>query len=77
MKILSLKLKEDVFSEVERVVKTIHVSRNAYINQALEFYNKLNQRKQLRKKLAQESKMVSSSSLEILHEMDKLEDNLS
>ena len=76
MKVLSLKLKEDVFNEVDRVVKKIHISRNAYINQALDFYNKLNKRKLLRKKLQAESKAVRSGSIEVLHELEKLDDNL-
>lgn len=75
MKILSLKLKEDVFDEVENVVRKIHVSRNAYINEALAFYNKLNKRRLLRKKLAEESHAVQATSLETLREMEMLEDN--
>ena len=75
MKILSLKLKEEVFNEVENVVKKIHVSRNAYINEALSFYNRLNKRKLLRKKLAGESQAVQATSLAVLREMEKLEDD--
>ena len=75
MKVLSLKLREDVFSEVERVVKKIRIPRNAYINQALLFYNKLNKRKLLRKQLEKESQSVQAVSLEVLAEMEKLEDD--
>ena len=75
MKVLSLKLKEDVFNEVDRVVKKIRISRNAYINEALEFYNKVQKRRLLSKKLKQESKAVRSGSLEVLHELEKLDDN--
>ena len=76
MKVLSLKLKEDVFNEVEHVVKKFHMSRNAYINQALDFYNRLNKRKLLRKKLKEESRAVRAGSLQVLRELEKLEDNL-
>ena len=75
MKVLSLKLREDVFSEVEKVVKKIRIPRNAYINQALLFYNKLNKRKLLRKQLEKESQSVQAVSLEVLAEMEKLEDD--
>lgn len=75
MKVLSLKLKEDVFKGVESVVKKIRISRNAYINEALAFYNKLNKRKLLRKKLTKESKAAQATSLEVLHEMEMLGDN--
>ena len=75
MKVLSLKLQETIFEEVERIVHAIHVSRNAYINEALLFFNKLNQRKLLRKKLQKESRAVYDVSLEVLSEFEKLEDD--
>lgn len=74
MKLLSLKLRDDIFSEVEKVVHSIHVPRNAYINQALAVYNQLNKRKILRERLQKESKAVHSVSLEVLHEFEKLND---
>lgn len=76
MKTLSLKLKEDIFNEVENLIKEIHMSRNAYLNEAVEFYNKVNKRKFLRNKLAQESKAVRANSLQVLHELEKLGDDL-
>jgi metal-responsive CopG/Arc/MetJ family transcriptional regulator len=76
MKILSLKLNEDILEETDRVVKSIHVSRNAYINHALNFYNQLNRRRMLKKKLALESKATARVSLEVLSEMEKMQDNL-
>ena len=76
MKAISLKLRDSIFQDVERVVHAIHVPRNAYINDALSLYNKLNQRKLLRKQLNNESKAVREISLEVLSEMERLEDNL-
>jgi hypothetical protein len=75
-KALSLKLKEDVFEEVEEITGKIKVPRNTYINKALEFYNKFNQRKLLKKQLLVESKLVSANSLKVLHELEQLEDDL-
>ena len=40
MKVLSLKLKEQIFEDVEMIVKKMHVLRNAYINDVLDFFNK-------------------------------------
>lgn len=77
MKVLSLKLQDEIFEDVEKVVKNFHISRNAYINKALLVYNKLNQRKLLQKKLQKESKFVQSVSLEVLHELEQIEDDLS
>ena len=76
MKVLSLKLKEDIFNEAENMIKKIHVSRNAYINEALSFYNKLNRRKLLRRKLKAESNAVKAVSLDVLVEMERLEDDV-
>ena len=77
MKVLSLKLKDDVFKEVEGLVKAIRIPRNAYINEALHIYNQLNKRKLLRKKLKIESNAVRAVSLEVLRELEQLEDHLS
>lgn len=75
MKVLSLKLKDEVFSEAEKLIEKIHVSRNAYINQALTFYNKVNKRRLLRKQLEKESRETRAVSLEVLREMEKLDDD--
>lgn len=74
MKILSLKLKEEIFEESEEVIKKIHISRNAYINKALSFYNKINKRKLIREMLKKESAATQATSLDILQEMEQLED---
>ena len=76
MKMVSLKLREDVFQEVEKVTHTIHMPRNAYINQALVFYNTLNRRQLLKHQLRAESKAVQADSLRILEEFERLEDSL-
>jgi len=75
-KSLSLKLKDDVFSETEEIVSSIHRPRNAYINEALSFYNKLVRRKLLKKRLIKESRLVSASSIKALSELELLEDEL-
>ncbi|NLE65108.1 MAG: hypothetical protein GX606_04245 [Elusimicrobia bacterium] len=74
MKVLSLKLRDDVFKETEAMVKMLKCPRNAYINDALRFYNKANDRKALRVKLQRASRAVASSSMEFLGEMGELYD---
>jgi hypothetical protein len=75
-KALSLKLREEIFDQVEIITKQVHVPRNTYINHALDFYNAYNRRKLLRDKLHKESRLVRNDSLRILHEFEKLEDDL-
>ena len=75
-KMLSLKLRENVFEEVEKITKKINMPRNAYINDALEVFNKLNKRRILKRKLLKEVASVKASSEEVLSEFEKLEDEL-
>lgn len=72
MKNLSLKLKEEIYRDTEKVVKKLKVPRNSYINKAVDFYNKVNTRNLTRKKLFEESLLVSADSMEILQEFEKL-----
>jgi predicted transcriptional regulator len=72
MKSLSLKLDEDIFQETEKIVSKVKKNRNRYINEAIEFYNKLHRRRLLSDQLTKESKMVAEDSLEILAEFEKL-----
>lgn len=73
-KLLSLKIRDDIFLEVEKIIKRKKIPRNAYINQALMFYNNFNKRTNLKKQLQYESNVVKNNSLEILEGFEKLED---
>lgn len=74
MKILSLKVEDNIFTETENILEKINKTRNRYINEALDYYNKLQKRKLLSKQLEKESKLVASDSLQVLREFEKLED---
>jgi len=73
---LSLKMRDDVFSETEEVIESMQTSRNAYINDALSFYNRFMKRRILKTKLKKESVLVSKTSLEALQELELIEDRL-
>ncbi len=72
MKMLSLKLDDDIFLESEKITKKMNCSRNRYINDALRLYNAFNERNLLRQQLAHESKLTRSTSMEILEEFEGL-----
>ena len=74
MKILSLKLDDDIFNDTEEITNKLHLARNRYINEAVSIYNTVNKRKLLKKQLAKESALTSKDSMEILHEFEKLID---
>lgn len=74
MKTLSLKLDDSIFQDTEKLVKEINKPRNRYINEALNFYNKIQSRKILAKKLEAESKLVREESIKVLEEFEKIID---
>ena len=73
---LSLKMRDDLFAETEQLLSNIHQSRNAYINDAVAFYNRLNNRRSLRQQLVKESQAVYRTSAEVLDEFEQLEDEI-
>lgn len=74
MKMLSLKLDENVFRETEKLTARLKKPRNRYINEALDLYNKYNERLLLKKQLQKESKLVVSESMQVLKEFESLAD---
>jgi len=70
MKTLSLKLDDRVFNDTEQVISQIGKPRNRYINEALDFYNKVQRKKFLAARLEKESKLVQDESLQVLHEFE-------
>ena len=73
---VSLKLQTEIFEETERVLKRVKRPRNAYINDAIHFYNKLIARKLLKNKLVRESNIVAADSMAVLEEFEQFEESL-
>ena len=74
MKTLSLKLDDNIFNETEEVLNKVKKSRNRYINEAVNYYNRLNKRNLISIKLSKESKLVRKESLAVLAEFESLQD---
>jgi hypothetical protein len=74
MKTLSLKLDDNIFNETEDVLTEVKKSRNRYINEAVDYYNRLNKRTLISRKLARESKLVKKESLSVLAEFESFHD---
>ena len=70
---LSLKLHDEIFEETERVLKKVRRPRNAYINEAIHFYNKLHTRRLLKTQLVKESNIVKDDSMVVLEEFEAFE----
>ena len=74
MKTLSLKLDDVVYDETEQLLEKIKKPRNRYINEALQYYNRLQKRKIISNLLLVESKLVSEESMNILKEFENLDE---
>lgn len=73
MKTVSLKIDDSIFGETERILARIKKPRNRYINEALEYYNRLQRRLILEKKLQIESALVKTESMLVLAEFEELD----
>jgi predicted transcriptional regulator len=73
MKTVSLKIDDSIFGETENILSRINVSRNRYINEALEYYNKLQRRQILEKRLKSDSDLVKNDSIKILKDFERID----
>jgi len=74
MKVLSLKLDDEIYDEAEKITSKLKLARNRYINEAVNIYNLFNKRRLLKKQLEKESKLTRKVSMDVLHEFEKFID---
>ena len=73
MKTVSLKIDDSIFGETEKILSRINKPRNRYINEALEYYNRLQRRIILEKRLKSESALVKKDSLTVLKDFERID----
>ena len=73
MKTVSLKIDDSIFAETEKILSNIKIPRNRYINEAIEYYNKVQKRQILEKRLKVESSLVQKDSMNILKDFEKID----
>ena len=73
MKNVSLKIDDSIFGETEKILSRIKKPRNRYINEAIEYYNRLQRRILLEKRLRIESELVKSDSMKVLKEFEEVD----
>lgn len=73
MKIISLHVDEPIFLETENIVSQLKKSRNRYINDAIDFYNKKQRRLMLERKLYKESDALRDESMNVLRDFEDFE----
>jgi predicted transcriptional regulator len=74
MKVLSLKLDDDIYEETEKMTADMRMARNRYINDAVKLYNLFNRRRLLKKQLERESRLTRADSMETLDAYERLMD---
>ena len=73
MKNISLKLDDAIFSETEEILVRVKKPRNRYINEAIEFYNKVQRKQIIEEKLRIESGIVSTDSMSVLKDFEDID----
>ena len=73
MKTVSLKIDDSIFGETEKILSNISMPRNRYINEAIEYYNKVQKRKILEKRLKTESALVKCDSMKVLKDFENID----
>lgn len=73
-KLLSLKMDERIFLETERVLKKIRLPRNAYINRAVEFYNRFQSKMLTKTRLKKDVALLKMDTKEFLEKFELLDD---
>ncbi len=75
MKNISLKIDDSIFRETEKILSGINKPRNRYINEAIEYYNRIQKRLLLEKQLRKESEQVKDDSIKVLKEFEEVDFN--
>lgn len=73
MKTVSLKIDDSIFVETEKLLAHIKKPRNRYINEAIEYYNKLQRKHILEGKLKRESEIVKTDSMSVLKDFEEID----
>ena len=73
MKTISLKIDDSIFGETEKILSKIKKPRNRYINDAIEYYNRIQKRAILEKKLKKESDLVKADSMDVLKDFEEID----
>ena len=67
---------DDLLRKTEEIISIIIMPRNQYINEAIAFYNKIQQRTILEQKLSVESELVRDESMSVLKDFEEMNDSI-
>ena len=73
MKTISLKIDDPIFGETEKILSRVKKTRNRYINDAIDYYNRHQRRMMLEQQLKSDSELVKEESLSVLNEFERID----
>ena len=73
MKTISLKIDDSIFGETEKILSKIKKPRNRYINDAIDYYNRIQRRAIIEKKLKRESDLIRADSMDVLKDFEEID----
>ena len=69
MKTVSLKIDNSISEELDSILLNFKISRNRYINEAIEHFNNIQRQKLLEADLLKESNLVRKESMKVLNNL--------
>ena len=71
--VFSPQVDDSIFGDTEKILSKIKKPRNRYINEALDYYNRLQRRFLLEKSLEKESELVKDNSMSVLKDFEEID----
>lgn len=69
-KVISLKIEDQIFDKTEALISELKISRNKYINDALENYNRMKEMEKVNVLLVKASILVRDNSIEVMQDFE-------
>ena len=69
-KAISLKIEDQIFDKTEELISGLKISRNKYINDSLENYNRMKKMEKVNALLVKASILVRDNSIEVMQDFE-------
>ena len=69
-KAISLKIEDQIFDKTEELISELKISRNKYINDSLENYNRMEEMEKVNALLVKASILVRDNSIEVMQDFE-------
>lgn len=73
MKTIVAKIDNSIFEETEKILSNLNIPQNRYINEAIDYFNKVQKRQLLEKRLTIKSKLVQKESIAVLNQFANID----